>query len=70
MNTFYDITNERDYSGQYSLPCRLKKTVLENSVKMLYNNVDKSYLIELVRDIDDWHVSSIITEHNEALKRR
>jgi Ni,Fe-hydrogenase III component G len=70
MNIFYEVIHERDYSGQHALPCRIKRKILEDSVKMLYNNVDKLYLIDLVRHIDDWHVSAIINNHNEALKRK
>jgi hypothetical protein len=70
MNVFYDLINERDYTGQYSLPCRIKKSVIENSIKMLYNNVDKKYLIDLITAVDDAHVTNIITAHNEAMKSK
>ena len=67
---FYDMSRDRTYSGEHSLPNLLTNAIIEKAVENVYNNFSKQDLISIIKEVDSYYVSKKISTYNDKMRKR
>ena len=69
LSVFYNMSRDRTYSGEHSLPNLLSNAVIENALEKVYNNCSAEDLGRIIREVDAYYVSKKISAYNDKIKK-